>query len=143
MNKNFIQDTTLTDIADAIRSKKLTSNLIQVSNFANEIYDIVAPQYEEMPEPSESFFKRIIQYVGDTDNNYIHGYFYECKSYEEIVDYDLITFYYWDIIEITNAKGVFYNNDISKIYSNNVQDAIDEIVGDIGLVLDEINGEDM
>ena len=37
-------------------------------------------QAEEMPEASEENEGKIIQYQGETDSNFTHGYFYECIS---------------------------------------------------------------
>ena len=36
-------------------------------------------QVTTMPEASDLNFGKVVQYVGETDENYIKGYFYECK----------------------------------------------------------------
>ena len=40
-------------------------------------------QYEELPQPSEEWESKIIQYIGLTSVNYTHGYFYECVEDSE------------------------------------------------------------
>lgn len=35
---------------------------------------------ETIPEASESYYKAVYQYIGETDSNYTHGYIYECKK---------------------------------------------------------------
>ena len=35
-------------------------------------------QVAEIPEPSEAQFGKIYQYIGETTDDYINGYFYEC-----------------------------------------------------------------
>lgn len=45
-------------------------------------------QVQNMPIPSESYLGKIYQYVGETTNNYINGYFYKCIEGEP----EVITF---------------------------------------------------
>ena len=35
-------------------------------------------QYQTMPEPSEEFSGQIVQYIGESNENYTNGYFYSC-----------------------------------------------------------------
>ena len=44
-----------------------------------EVQDSPA-QSEDMPEADEDAVGTIIQYIGETDANFTHGYFYECIS---------------------------------------------------------------
>ena len=37
-------------------------------------------QLEEMPEATADLLGTIVQYIGETDSSYTHGYVYECKS---------------------------------------------------------------
>ena len=37
-----------------------------------------AVQVDTFPTPSAKYFSKIYQYIGTTDANYIHGYFYQC-----------------------------------------------------------------
>lgn len=37
-------------------------------------------QYNTMPEPSIENINHIIQYTGDTNQNYTNGYYYKCIS---------------------------------------------------------------
>ena len=37
-------------------------------------------QFEEMPLPAAGLVGKVVQYIGETDANFTHGHFYECKS---------------------------------------------------------------
>jgi hypothetical protein len=37
-------------------------------------------QYSEMPEANEDYLGKIVQYIGETDENYTNGYFYKCEE---------------------------------------------------------------
>lgn len=39
-------------------------------------------QLEEMPEATADLLGTIVQYIGETDSSYTHGYIYECKEKE-------------------------------------------------------------
>lgn len=62
--------------------------------------DNSASQIEVMPIPSESNLGKVVQYIGTTDANYTHGYFYECVSDGE----DPAT-YSWDQIDVQSGGG--------------------------------------
>lgn len=78
-------------------------------------------QTEEMPEASEDSVGKIIQYQGATNENFTHGYFYECVE-------DSWT-YVWNNVKVQDSDGanISYDNSTSWLTATTIQEAIDEI----------------
>lgn len=53
-------------------------------------------QYSEMPEANEDYLGKIVQYIGETDENYTNGYFYKCEEESES--------YFWTNIQIQDDE---------------------------------------
>lgn len=67
-----------------------------------EVQDSPA-QSEDIPEADEDSEGTIIQYIGETDANFVHGYFYECVS-----DGETPATYSWVNVEVQDyEKDIF------------------------------------
>lgn len=73
----------------------------------------------------------ITQYIGTTNQYYKNGHFYKCVSDGQ----DPAT-YSWEEIEVQDspASDIQYSNSTSGLTATNVQDAIDEIDGNIDTI---------
>lgn len=53
-----------------------------------------------MPEPSATSLGKIVQYVGDTNEDFTHGYFYECVASD-----DPTPVYSWENVKVQSGGG--------------------------------------
>ena len=60
-------------------------------------------QYTEMPEASVDFVNGLIQYIGETDDNYTKGYFYECVEKSEVIPEsgETVYSYSWNNVDLS------------------------------------------
>lgn len=61
-------------------------------------------RYTTMPEASEDYLGKCIQYIGHTNSNYTKNCFYECISTTETVNEEDITIYSWQATKVQDSK---------------------------------------
>lgn len=98
----------------------------------NQIKENCAQKRTTLPIASVDELGHIYQYMGATSGSLVHGYFYECVS-----DGQNPATYSWQQVNTQptvtpTASGTTFNNATSGLQATNVQDAIDEVVGDLG-----------
>lgn len=78
-------------------------------------------QIATMPTASSALMGKVFQFIGTTDSNYTHGYFYEVAENAGA--------YSWAEVKTqsVDAESVTYDNTTSGLTATNVQDAIDEM----------------
>lgn len=62
--------------------------------------DNAVEQYEELPEITAEMVGKVVQYVGETDEDYIHNYFYEAVS-----DGEATPTYSWERTDVQPSGG--------------------------------------
>lgn len=76
-------------------------------------------QVGEMPEPAENLVNKIYQYIGDSTEEYKHGYFYECL---EVVPETEPKTYEWINLKVQEADSIVWVDSISSI--DKIEDSI-------------------
>lgn len=69
-----------------------STNFVTSNGIYNALKNVKSIQYNEIPIPSVNWENFILEYIGETTENYINGYFYKC------VDHDGT--YIWENIQI-------------------------------------------
>ena len=59
-----------------------STNFVTSNGIYNALKNVKSIQYDEIPTPSTNWENKIIEYVGETTENYINGYFYKCIDEE-------------------------------------------------------------
>lgn len=84
-----------------------------------EILKHVVPQYDTLPEASESILGVVAQYIGSTTEDYIHNCFYEVIS-KTVIDPETgeeVTVYQWEKTDTTDiSQKVDKTHEAFKIY---------------------------
>ena len=80
-----------------------------------------------MPAASANYLNKIVEYVGDTNANYTHGYFYECISDGE----DPVT-YSWENINVQEGSTIQYTV---------MPEPTEELLGTVVQYVGEDNGD--
>lgn len=99
----------------------------------NQIKENCAQKRTTLPIASVDELGHIYQYMGATSGSLVHGYFYECVS-----DGQNPATYSWQQVNTQptpatpTASGTTFDNTTSGLQATNVQDAIDEVVDDLG-----------
>lgn len=99
-------------------TKEEINNLI--SNESNS-------QATVMPEASANNVNTIIQYIGETNENYTQGYFYICTEETVMVDGVSTTIYKWEQIQVQDS-GNSENIDLSNYYT---KEEINNVIAEI------------
>lgn len=70
-------------------------------------------QYDIMPEPTEEPLGKVVQYIGDANENYVHSWFYECIEREPVATLTVIDGMqgYAAIINQEKAATYFYSKN--------------------------------
>lgn len=85
-------------------------------------------QIATMPTASSALMGKVFQFIGTTDSNYTHGYFYEVAE-------DSGTYSWTEVkTQSVDAESVAYDGTTSELTATNVQDAIDEIDASVDVV---------
>lgn len=77
-------------------------------------YENEVIQWSVMPDANSDYLGKIVQYVGETNNDYTNGYFYECRIVEGSDPY----VYEWKAKEVqksTVSKSIFYSDVIEEV----------------------------
>ena len=77
-------------------------------------YEDEVIQWSVMPDANSDYLEKIVQYVGETNDDYTNGYFYECCVVEGSDPY----VYEWKAKEVqksTVSKSVFYSDVIEEV----------------------------
>lgn len=77
-------------------------------------YENEVIQWNVMPDANSDYLGKIVQYIGETNDNYVNGYFYECQIVEGSDPY----VYEWKAKEVqksTALKSVFYSDVIEDV----------------------------
>ena len=78
-----------------------------VNSLENNKQDII--QYTQMPTPSNLYENKIIQYMGDTNQNYTQGYWYKCVNNQDVYSWENIDVQ--DVSEIELPPTIIINHD--------------------------------
>lgn len=89
-------------------------------------------QIATMPTASSALMGKVFQFIGTTDSNYTHWYFYEVEEDSSVTP----ATYSWTEVKTqsVDAESVAYDGTTSGLTATNVQDAIDEIDASVDAV---------
>ena len=98
-------------------------------------------QIATMPTASSALMGKVFQFIGTTDSNYTHWYFYEVEEDSSVTP----ATYSWTEVKTqsVDAESVTYDNTTSGLTATNVQDAIDEMNTAVEEIKDIVEVETM
>lgn len=67
-----------------------STNFVTSNGIYNALKNVKSIQYDEIPTPSTNWENKIIEYVGETTENYINGYFYKCVDNDGVFSWQNI-----------------------------------------------------